>query len=327
MPSANTTQDVIKLQIAAQLAPRRWRRELEGLYFALEQGGEWPVAIDSIRARLPELGHLLSAALAAGDPAGITLALLQHRTTSRTSWRQLVSSLAYPLIMLLAALLVGSLMSMAMLGLVNYTWKDGFFDDFSLDKTLLSRVQEFYDASLGGLFLVAWVCLLIGTAYALASPGAWLKLVGSVPVLGRPYRWMHLSELLTRISVFSQVQPTLEKSLALTEQSFGNQAPAAISRYLAQAISHGEALPNALHKTIVSDARAGIALTLLDPSDISGSAMEASRLVDEMIIATCNQLRMILPVFIMILVGSIIWGAWSSYFELLNSFRAIFFYF
>lgn len=318
MSIANTTNDAIKLRISAQLAPRRWRHELEQLGTDIEQGRDWQTAIDDITERRPELGHLLSAALAAGHPASITMHLIQQRAISRVSWQGLLSSLAYPLMLLTIALLVGSLMSMSMLGLVTNTWNEA--------DELMKRVQEFYDASMGGLFLVAWGIGLAVLAYWIATPNAWLKLMGSVPVFGRPYRWLHLSELLSRISIFSQFQPALDRTLTLTAQSFGAQAPAAISLFLAQAIEQGEALPNAIHKTIVSDSRAGMALTLIDPSDISGSTLRASRLVDEMILATCNQLRLILPVFILLLVASIIWGTWSSYFELLAAFRELFYW-
>lgn len=326
MSIANTTNDAIKLRIAAQLAPRRWRRELERLGAEIEQGRDWQKAIDDVTKRRPDLGYILSAALAAGHPASITMNLIQQRAISRVSWQGLLSSLAYPLILLAIALLVGSLMSMSMLGMVTSTWNEAGDRLLPFDAPVMNRVQEFYDASIGGLFLVAWGIGLAVLAYWIATPNAWLKLMGSVPVFGRPYRWLHLSDLLTRISVFSQFQPALDRTLTLTAQSFGAQAPAAISLYLAQAIEQGEALPNAIHKTIVSDSRAGMALTLIDPSDLSGSTLRASRLVDEMILATCNQLRLILPVFIMLLVASIIWGTWSSYFELLAAFRELFYW-
>lgn len=323
MQSAHTTNDAVKLRIARQLAPRRWQRGLDQLRIEIEKGRDWQAAINTVCARQAELGHLLTAALAAGAPAEITLELLQHRATRRTSWKALLTALVYPLFLLLAALLIGSLMSLAMLGLVDSSWQQNESQSYN---AMLSRVHEFYDASVGGVLLILWVCVLIGIAFCLATPNAWLKLVGSVPVLGRPYRWMQLSELLSRISIFSQYQPALEKTLMLTEQSFGSQAPAAISRYLVQAIRQGEALPSALHKTIVSDARAGMALTLIEPSDLSHSTLQASRLVDEMILATCNQLRLILPVFIMLLVASLIWGTWSSYFEILSVFRDWFYF-
>ncbi len=137
---------------------------------------------------------------------------------------------------------------------------------------------------------------------------------------------MHLSELLSRISIFSQFQPSLAKTLALTARSYGKQAPAAISLYLADAVDQGEALPNALHKTIVSDARVGMALTLIEPSDLSGSTLKASHLVNEMILATCNQLRLILPLFIMLVVASIICGTWSSYFEISMRFGPLYYW-
>ncbi len=322
----NLTGDVVQLRIAAQLAPRRWQRELDRLRADLESGHSWEQAVEGLRNRQPELGNLMGAALAAGHPASITMNLFQQRATSRMTWQQLLLSLVYPVGLLLVALLISSLMSMSMMTMATHGWRSPGEDSYPFNDQLLSRLSDYYDASVGGLLLVGWCLVLVGTTYAVASPSAWLKLVSGVPVLGRPYRWMALSELLNRIAVFSQFQPELRRTLELTEQSFGQLALAPISRYLLESIERGEALPNAIHKTIVSDTRAGLVLTLINPNDLSNSTRRASQLLDEMILATCNHLRMILPVFIMLVVASIIWGVWSSYFELFEAFRKIFFY-
>lgn len=326
MSTANAINEMVQLRIAAQLAPRRWRRELEQLGSDIENGRDWSTAIAAIIQRQPELGHLLSAALAAGHPASITMKLIQQRAISRVSWQGLLSSLAYPLVLLAIALLVGSLMSMSMMAMVVNIWDETAKDSLPLNDQVIKRAHEFYDATMGGLFLLGWLLTLAILAYCIATPNAWLKLAGSVPVFGRPYRWLHLSELLTRISIFSQFQPSLAKSLTLTAQSYGQQASAAIGMYLVKAIEQGEALPNAIHKTVISDSRAGVALTLIDPNELSGSTMRASQLIDEMVLATCNQLRSILPVFIMLLVAGIIWGTWCTYFELLAAFRELFYW-
>ena len=314
MQLANHTHDALQLKIAAQLAPRRWRSDIEQLLRDLESGRDWPQAVESLTKRRADLGALVSAALAAGHPARIILSLFQKRAASRASWQHLVLSLVYPLALLVGGLVVGSLMALATMGFLTRDWS-------MPDPAMYARVEEFYDAAVGGLLLIAWLLVLVVLAYCSASRSAWLKLVGGVPVLGRPYRWMKLSELLSRISVFSQYQPVLGTSLELTQQSFGSNALAPISGYLVEAIESGEALPNAIHKTIISDARVGMALTLIDSSDLSGSTQRASRMVDQMIMATCNQLRLILPAFILLVVASIIWGTWSFYFEILSLFR------
>ena len=325
MQLVNTTNDAIKLRIAAQVAPRRWRVELDRLREKLEQGSDWPTAIAAVAKKQPELADLLSAALAAGHPASITAQLIQQRAASRASWQHLLTALVYPLGLMIVALVVGSLLSMSMMSMATQDW--GFSENSypPIDASIMNRAHDFYDASVGGLMLVVWCVVLVLVTYAIATPNAWLKLLSGIPIFGRPYRWMELSELLTRISVFSQYQPSLDKTLELTERSFGKQALAAISRYLAQAVQQGEALPNALHKTIVSDARVGMALTLIENNDLTASTLRASKLVDEMILATCNQLRLIMPVFIMLMVASFIWGAWSSYFELMTAFQKMFY--
>ncbi len=325
MQLANTTEDVIKLRIAVQLAPASQRRELQRLCEDIASGKDWPAAVDALAQRHRVLGDLMSAAMNAGHPASIVMQLMQQRAASRVSWRRLFAGLVYPLALVLVALVIGSLMSMSMLGMVTSEWVSSYDAGMAAENNIPNRVRDFYDASVGGLLLVVWCGLMAGIAYCLATPNAWLKLVSSLPVLGRPYRWMELSELLTRISVFSQFQPSLSKTLSLTEQSFGKQALAAISNYVLHATERGEALPSAIHRTIVSDARAGMALTLIDSADLSSSTLKASRLIDEMILATCDQLRLILPLFIFLIVGSMIWGVWSSYFEILVSFQRILF--
>lgn len=327
-PFTNLTNDVIQLRIAAQLAPRRQRRELDRLRSDLESGQEWPQAISRLQKRQPALGNLLAAALAAGHPAAIIMILFQRRAVSRLSFQQFLTALIYPLCLLVAALVLGSLLSMTMLSMATTDWQDTFMNPMitGRESSLAARAREFQDASIGTLMVLGWCAALAIGAYWLAAPSAWLKLVSGVPVLGRIYRWLNLSELLNRISVFSQYQPSLDKTLALTEQSFGKHALGPISHYLGEAIARGEALPNALHQTIVSDSRAGMALTLIDPHDLSDSTLRASRLVDEMIKATCNQLRLILPPLIVMVVVSVVWGSWSYYFELMMDFRRLFYW-
>ncbi len=258
----------------------------------------------------------------------------------------MVAALLYPTILLGAALVIGSITGMFMLSVVDDKW--GLGDNIS------KLAKDYYDASLGALLSVAWLLTLAATIYLIASPSAWLKIVGSLPMIGRPYRWLAMSELLIRLSVFNRYQPSLLKALHFTAHSFGSGALAPITETIAQRVEQGESFENAVHATIVSDSRAGIALTLIEhpshsqarretaadspadsPADslkenqsenqsedtrsMSSSMLRASGLLDQMIEHTCARIRLIYPLFVLMIIASLIWGAWGCYLTIFQS--------
>lgn len=306
LPSPGVALDVLKLRIAVQLAPRRWRDGLERLTSNLEAGAGWEEAVAHCSGASGRLKSLVAAAVEAGHPADITLAILRRRANMLQSWQQMVSALLYPTLLLFIALIVGSFTGLTMMKFTNDPWDIG---------STSGLVRDFNDTAIGALLIMAWSLLMITSAYFLASPQAWLKLVGATPLVGRPYRWLAMSELLSRVSVFSQYRPQLPEALRMTARSYGTDALSTIAEHIANEVEQGKGFRAALHHTILSDERAGVTLTLIEMDSVhfSDSLVRASLLLEQMSQYLCTRLKLVYPVFVLLAIASLVWGAWASY--------------
>lgn len=319
LPAPAVSLDVLKLRIASQLAPRAWRRSLEQVTNDLESGQSWEQAIGRCGPATGALAALLNAGMEAGHPADIALAILQRRASMKHSWQQMTTALLYPTILLAVALIICSLTGMMLMNV-----------DAGLDlvKGVEHFAQDFNDTAWGSLLFLAWALVLVGSAYVVASPKAWFKLVGSTPLVGRPYRWLAMSEMLSRVAVFSRYRPVLTEALQFTARSYGNDALSAITQHVADDVERGQTFRHALHHTILSDERAGISLTIIkmDGPQFGESIERASRLLEQMTQYTCTRLKLVYPLFVLLIIASFVWGAWASYIAIFNALSDAFLY-
>jgi type II secretory pathway component PulF len=115
-----TQLDALKLRIASKVAPRAWSSALESLAQGLQAGKTWHEATNASAWRADaNLRALVGAALRSGRPADVTLELLQRRAHTMSSWRDLISTLAYPVTLLAFALLVASLTGVLMMSVID----------------------------------------------------------------------------------------------------------------------------------------------------------------------------------------------------------------
>ena len=186
---------------------------------------------------------------------------------------------------------------------------------WNTDKKHELIIEDFQDMASATSMTLAWSLAVLLTVRLLGTSSLWLRMVGSLPVIGRPYRWLTLSDLLSRLAVFSQVQPALPQALRTTARSYGNAALAALTERVAVRIEQGMRLQHALHRTILSDDRAGVTLTLIemDETQYAPSIDRASRALSQMARFTCDRLKLVLPLFILFIIASLIWAAWSCY--------------
>jgi type II secretory pathway component PulF len=305
------TLDVLKLRIAVQLAPKRWRSGLERVIVDLEAGRSWEEVVARSGRSSASLQALLAAALEAGHPAEITLSVLQRGAGMKHSWQQMITALMYPTIIIIFAQIVGSITGMLLMSIVA--------DNSIFGEDVSRPARDFNDMATGALLMIVWMLVLLVSAYVLASPKAWLKLVGSTPLIGRPYRWLALCELLSRLAIFSRYQPVLPQALRITARSYGTQALSAIAAHVAEDVEQGHGFRSALHHTILSDERAGVSLTVVDmDGQRFGQSLErASQLLEQMTRYTCLRLKLAYPVFALLIIAGVVWSAWASYLTVL----------
>ena len=305
--------DALRLSLAAQLAPSGWRKSLHWLAQQIAAGCTWEDALHHGDWHPPATLHaLVATALASGQPALIVLEVLERRAHTQRSWRTLLSSLAYPLVLLVIALgLTGFTMFMICQA----------FDSSSVDPLFGIRDIEQVNLVVADLrhtlygigITMAWFALLVITIGLLATPLARFNLLGHIPLFGKPFRWLALGDFLARLAVFSRHQATLSPLLQTVAASYGNDPLSMIADRVSLRIAEGMSLHQALHRTILSDRQAGVALTLIDlqTNDFSQSVTEASQLLEQMACQTCERLSFLLPLFVLLLVASLMWATWS----------------
>ena len=300
----------VKLRLAQQYAPRRWRAWIESVARALEQGIPLEAAIGKVRSSAPrELGALVDSAMQVGTPAQLILDALRTRESLRSSWRELWTLLLYPTVTLVFAVSIGAMFGSIM--------DFGFLEEFGLSGAdrVLAIVNDQRQSMYGLTFLIGWTILVLGTIAVIGPAWALTSIIGGVRIFGRPLRWINLSELLHRYQLFvSQGLPTAEAAAAVS-RSFSSSA----QRYAAQGIElrirQGQSLGDAFAATSLSDGLCRPSLRMLDHrgSDLSRALADTSEFLQLMVEQRCRALSGVMPLFVLLIVGSVIWSVFSCY--------------
>jgi type II secretory pathway component PulF len=301
----------VKLQLSQQYAPRRWRAWLDSVTQAIERGTPLDAAIGRVRSSAPqELGALVDSALAVGDPAQLILEALRSRVSLRSHWLQLGTMLLYPVLTLIFAIVIGIMFT----SLVDL----GFLEEFGLTGAdqVLATVADQRHAILGLAFVVGWTILAFGTIAMVGPAWALSSVLGGVRVFGRPLRWIHLSEILHRYQLFiGQGLTTVDAASAVT-RSFANSAQRYASQGIENRLLQGASLGDALASTSLSDALCRPSLRLLDHrgSDLSVALAETSELLQQLVEQRCRSLQGVVPLFVLLIVGTLVWSFFTCYF-------------
>ncbi len=300
----------VKLQLAQQYAPRRWRPWIESVTRALEQGVPLGEAIGKSRTSAPrELGAIVDSAMQVGAPAQLLLDVLRTREALRTSWKELWVLLLYPTVTLVFAILIGVMFSSTM--------DFNFLTEFGLSGTdqILAMVNDQRQSMYGMAFVVGWTLLVFGTIAALGPAWALTSVVGGVRVFGRPLRWINLSEILNRYQLFiGQGLPTIDAAAAVS-RSFSSSAQRYVAEGIERRIRQGASLGVAFAATSMSDGLCRPALRMLDyrGEDLNTALAETSGLLQHMVEQRCRSLSGIMPLFVLMIVGSVVWSVFSCY--------------
>lgn len=313
-PSAVTAQDALKLTLAGQVAPRRWRRHLQAVVRHLDHGVPLDEALRQQASAMPrELRCLFQEAMVVPDPTSLLVEAVRARADVRQGWRELISIILYPLGLFVVALSIGVGFSYAMTQMVDMNWIDQFgFAGF--DSTVTNLVDQ-HHAVVGLAVITAWVGIMLLTIALVGPSWAWIAVLGGFVLIGKPLRWTSLREILHRFELFvSQGLSTLDAANSVS-RSFSSSSQAVVTRAIARRIEAGMPLGKALGASMLTDGLCRPALLMLDDSDdISRSMGKTADLLGQMTDQRCQMLGSILPVFVLSLVGTILWATLSAYF-------------
>jgi type II secretory pathway component PulF len=136
-----------------------------------------------------------------------------------------------------------------------------------------------------------------------------------VRVFGRPLRWINLSEILHRYQLFvSQGMPTIDAATAVS-RSFSSSAQRYAAEGIERRIRQGSSLGDAFAATSMSDGLCRPALRMLDHrgADLSSALAETSEFMQHMVEQRCRSLSGVMPLFVLLIVGSVVWSVFSCY--------------
>lgn len=304
----------LKLRLAKQSAPLRWRPHLERLATAAQAGTPLRDAISAQSSAMPrELRFLVKESLNARDPASLLVELLRVRADVREGWREFTSVTIYPGILFLFALGICLAFSFLMQHMIDVQWMEWFGrTDLNVIQT---AIQDQHQAILGLSLIAAWILVVLVTI-AIAGPRwAWLAVVGGIVLVGKPLRWLTLQEILYRYQLFFEQGVDQAEVPQVVARSFTSSSQSVVAAAIAQRIGDGIPLGRALSTSFLSDGVCRPALLMLDcrSENLSQALEDTAALLGRMTTHRCRTLGAMIPLFVFAVVGTLIWASLSSY--------------
>ncbi|MEO8268849.1 MAG: hypothetical protein ABI557_03955 [Aureliella sp.] len=305
--------DALKLRLAAQQAKRGWQKSLASLASQLEQGTPLESAIGNLVRAPQALRCLLDESLLVPQPTTLVLASVRAQASNHQSWQAVTRLVAYPLVLLGLALALG----VAFSWLISHTLPIDVYREFDLGgvESLIGFIDDQYQAVLGMALGYVFVLLVFLTILFAGPPWAWAAVVGGIVLIGRPLRWIALREILQSYHLFiSQGQSSLAAAEAVA-RLFRHSSRSVATAMLAQRIEAGIAPGQSLCLSLLSDGLTRPSLRLLDlrGSHLPQALAETEELLGRLIEQRCRALSTVLPVFLLTIVGSIIWATLCTY--------------
>lgn len=332
-PTAAMTLDGLRLRLAAQIAPRRWRSPLLRLAEAAQGGQPLDASVRSV-ALPPELSSLFAEALRLREPTAFVLDTLRARVLLKNSWGQFSSVVAYPLILLVLTVFCGLFLSVQLSQWIDWEWEFGSTNSIQL----LAKDQQ--NAVLGAAYVVGWTAVVFMLLKTVAPGWAWTAVVGSLMLVGRPTRWLRLQALLLRFEAMAKQGVPDGRLADAVARSFANSDQALVASQVARRVRAGMPIGHALASTGLSDGLVRPALVLLDyggndrgvggdrgnggDGAFARNCESCAELLGQLIQQRCQLLTVMLPVLLIILVGSVIWSILGTHIHIVIAILSMF---
>lgn len=241
----------LKLQLASELAPARWRLPLTRFSKRLGSGQVWSESID--QARLPKvLKNWLHAVSFCPDPVQTLSDLLRSKRSSKTVAKSLIP-LIYPVSILVATFLLTSLV--AWIGwsqLKNVEWYD-----WTRGNRVIDVIPRFFQSQLARSIAVAamvgWLLLVGLIVICMAPRRMQLSLLIHLPWVGKLVRWSMLRDLLNPLAVLLRTGITTDQAVEALMSSVHGSLLAIPAKGLQKRMSDGESLEQAIRNSMLCD--------------------------------------------------------------------------
>lgn len=314
--SAVATLDTLHLKIAIQAAPLRFRPGFAKILEAMDQGQSLQVAVEKIRSTLSSRARpLVDAALRLPEPTkfllDVTCATESH---SRLNW-QVRILLIYPLVLIGITAAICAMICRSLNVIVN----EGI-GEFGLAgyEVVANLVADQLSANIAIFAAVVW-CLVIALTIRLCGPSwSFVAVLGGLPIIGKPLRWLSLSELLScYASALRQIDEP-RKATEVTAGSFQNSDLEMVAQLVHQRILGGTSLGTAISQSLLSDSLCTPVLLTLDRTrELSAACQRVSDTIKTMAEARLRLVSGIIPLLVLATIATIVWGTLGGYVSIL----------
>ena len=219
-------------------------RGLQAIAAQLERGRSLDDCLAASSRRLPpHLAGLVRAAQRTGEFGPMLAEWLENRRAARQHWRAVLSALAYPALVTLLAAGVFLLFATVLVEPFKR-----MFEEFGLKLPYVTVhffrmcdvVTQIVPPCLAGLAIAAVGLRLIG------GRAGWSWLLGNLPLVGPPWHWSGVAEMLRCLSLLVRHRVPLPEALRLTADGIADAYVASQCRTLAQKVERGQSLTMAL---------------------------------------------------------------------------------
>jgi len=232
---------------ADEATERRVADELCWLASQIEAGRALDEVLSSRQAGYPGyVGALVQAALRTGRVGESLIELIDCQRTRREIWWSIKASLAYPLLLLAVAVLIGVGVS---IGLMRSFVE--IFSDMELDLPALTQFFIWFQKT-GVIWAVGLIALVVVAAILLRLLGGaarWCRVVSTLPLVGVLWHWSGVAEFARLLAVLAEQGVPLPECLRLSAAATWDASMRELGGPLAAGVEQGSRLSDLMAGT------------------------------------------------------------------------------
>jgi general secretion pathway protein F len=302
---------------AREIASRRVAGVLNDLAGRLEAGEPLPSAIDEMGSSLPaHLRALMLIGLRSGQFDQTLEQFVWQQQQARAAGRQAWIALAYPLLLLLATVVLIPIFSVYVVGEVV-----AIAEDFEAELPAQSRVLASV-AGLGWLAPVGTLTLLGITALGIWSLGIVPRtqpIAERMPVLGTLWRWTSLAQFCRLLALLVERGVPLPEALELLGSGLRDRTLAAGCRAAATEVAAGHSLAVVLGRTPFPPTLVSLVAWGQQGSTLAASLQAAAALYEDRAKGQLALIRTLVPPVVFLLVlGAMVFLLTAALLPMLN---------
>ncbi len=246
-PTNDAKVVALELRIAADMAMRSWRQPLREFAHLIEWGSSIEHCLELSATDIPkDLRSVVRTALQTPAPVDMIVAASNSRRNTADLRRNVLHMLAYPCTLLVVCMIAVSVVAAVVEQIVLIESGIRIWDTelSQAERTTIDQVYAIY-------ILTGTVCWTLASCalLKLTLPAwAWHAFQSGLPIVGKIYGWLAISELLERLSLFAGLEESVAYDrLADSFESTGlHRAALHLQRSISNGISPDHAIASCL---------------------------------------------------------------------------------